>query len=63
MQKKQKRNKLKKADSFNMQHQLYVYWINRRKRGKANLKNNSRQYTCCFGAQLQVCILKKLFCG
>ena len=36
---------LKKADKFNMQHQLYAYWMNWQELGEADLKNNnSRQY-------------------
>ena len=43
-----------------MQHQLYAYWMNCRKLGKVNLKNNSCQYihSFCFGAQLRMSVLK-----
>ena len=36
------------GDQFNLQHQLYTYWINRCKLDKINLKNSSRQYIHTF---------------
>ena len=45
-----------------MQHHLYGYWVNDHRLDKANLKNNSRQYThtSCFEEEFRICVLEIL---
>ena len=43
-----------------MQHHLYGYWVNDHRLDKANLKNNSRQFThtSYFEEEFRICVLE-----